>query len=164
MLKVAAIDVGSNAIRMTVGEVDDSWKVRAIENIRLPVRLGQDVFTTGKLGETSMLQAVDAFRRFKRVAEDFGVACLRAVATSAIREAGNGHVLADRISRASKIKVEIIDGDEEARLIHQAVTHALDIKNKRTLLVDIGVGSVEVVLSTGRIFLPTAITWARYGC
>ncbi len=74
MLKVAAIDVGSNAIRMTVGEVDDSWKVNAIENIRLPVRLGQDVFTSGMLDETSMEQTLDAFRRFQCVAKDFGAA------------------------------------------------------------------------------------------
>ena len=150
MLNVAAIDVGSNAIRMTVGEVDDSWKVKVIENIRLPVRLGQDVFTKGKLDETSMKQTVDAFRRFQHVSKDFGVYRLRAVATSAMREASNGHLLADRIYRASEIKVEIIDGDEEARLIHLAVTHALDIKNKHTLMIDIGGGSVEVTLSTGR--------------
>jgi len=156
MLKVAAIDVGSNAIRMTVGEVDDSWKVKAIENIRIPVRLGQNVFTRGMLDGTSMQQTVDAFRRFQHVAKDFGVYRLRAVATSAMREAGNGHLLADRIYRASGIKVDIIDGDEEARLIHQAVTHALDIKNKRTLLIDIGGGSVEVTLSTGRNIISTS--------
>jgi exopolyphosphatase/guanosine-5'-triphosphate,3'-diphosphate pyrophosphatase len=149
MLKVAAIDIGSNALRMTVGDMDDSWKVKAIENIRIPVRLGQDVFTVGMLEETSMQQTEDAFRRFKRVAEDFGVYRLRAVATSAMREAGNGHLLVDRIFRLSGIKVDIIDSDEEARLIHQAVAHALDIKNKRTLVMDIGGGSVEVTLSTG---------------
>lgn len=150
MLMVAAIDVGSNAIRMTVGEVDDSWKVKAIENIRLPIRLGKDVFTKGTLDETSMQQTVDAFRRFQHVAKDFGVFRLRAVATSAMREASNGLLLADRIYRASEIKVDIIDGDEEARLIHQAVTHALNIENKHTLMIDIGGGSVEVTLSTGR--------------
>lgn len=149
MLKVAAIDVGSNAIRMTVGEVDDSWKVKAIENIRIPVRLGQSVFTKGMLDETSMKQTVDAFHRFQHVAKDFGVCRLRAVATSAMREASNGHLLIDRIYRASQIKVEIIDGDEEARLIHLAVTHALEIKNKHTLMIDIGGGSVEVTLSNG---------------
>ena len=67
-----------------------------------------------------------------------------------MREAGNGNLLADRIYRASGIKVDIIDGDEEARLIHQTVIRALGIKNKRTLLIDIGGGSVEVTLSTGR--------------
>ncbi len=150
MLTIAAIDVGSNAIRMTVGEVDDAWKVKVIENIRLPVRLGQDVFTKGKLDETSMQQTLDAFRRFQHISRDFGVHHLRAVATSAMREASNGRLLADRIYRASEIKVDIIDGAEEARLIHQAVTHALDIKNKHTLMIDIGGGSVEVTLSTGR--------------
>jgi exopolyphosphatase/guanosine-5'-triphosphate,3'-diphosphate pyrophosphatase len=150
MPKVAAIDVGSNAIRMVVGEVDDSWKVKAIENIRIPVRLGQSVFTTGVLDEMSMQHTVDAFRRFQRVAKDFNVQHLRAVATSAMREAGNGPLLADRIYRECKIKVDIIDGDEEARLIHQAVKDALDIRNKRTLMIDIGGGSVEVTLSNGR--------------
>ncbi len=149
MLKVAAIDVGSNALRMTVGEVDDSWNVKAIENIRIPVRLGQDVFTSGMLKETILQQTEDAFRRFQRVAEDFDVYRLRAVATSAVREASNGQLLVDRVFRLSGIKVDIIDSDEEARLIHQAVAHALDIKNKRTLLMDIGGGSVEVTLSTG---------------
>jgi len=120
MLKVAAIDVGSNAIRMAVGEVDDSWKVKVIENIRIPVRLGQDVFTKGLLDETAMQHTVDAFRRFKRVTKDFGVYRLRAVATSAMREASNSHLLANRIYRASEIKVDIIDGNGEACLIHQA--------------------------------------------
>ncbi|HEX7433335.1 MAG TPA: Ppx/GppA phosphatase family protein [Anaerolineaceae bacterium] len=149
MLKVAAIDVGSNALRMTVGEVDDSWKVKAIENIRLPVRLGQDVFTGGMLEETSMQRTVEAFHRFQHVAEDFGVYRLRAVATSAMREAGNGILLTERILSSSGIKLDIIDSDEEARLIHLAVSHALDIQNKSTLLVDIGGGSVEVTLSNG---------------
>ena len=150
MLKVAAIDVGSNAIRMAVGEVNDSWQVKAIENIRIPVRLGANVFTTGTLDETSMQHTVDTFRRFQRVARDFDVQRLRAVATSAMREADNGPLLADRIYRECEIKVDLIDGDEEARLIHQAVTHTLDIRNKRTLMIDIGGGSVEVTLSSGR--------------
>src|SRR5450759_1588797 len=131
MLKVAAIDVGSNALRMTVGEVDDSWNVKAIENIRIPVRLGQDVFTGGMLEETSLQHTEDAFLRFQRIAKDFDVYRLRAVATSAVREASNGQILVDRLFRQSGIKVDIIDSDEEARLIHQAVAHALDIKDKR---------------------------------
>jgi exopolyphosphatase/guanosine-5'-triphosphate,3'-diphosphate pyrophosphatase len=149
MLNIAAIDVGSNALRMTVGEVDDSWAVKAIENIRIPVRLGQDVFTGGRLEETSMQHTEDAFRRFQRVAKDFDVFRMRAVATSAMREAGNGNILVDRIFRLSGIKVDIIDSDEEARLIHLAVAQTLDITNKRTLLMDIGGGSVEVTISTG---------------
>jgi Exopolyphosphatase len=149
MLNVAAIDVGSNALRMTVGEVDDSWAVKAIENIRIPVRLGQDVFNGGTLEETSMQHTEDAFRRFQRVAKYFDVSRLRAVATSAMREAGNSRLLVDRIFSVSGIQVDIIESNEEARLIHLAVADALDIKNKRTLVMDIGGGSVEVTLSTG---------------
>ena len=89
MQKIAAIDIGSNAIRMIVGRVTDSWEVELLENIRLPVRLGQDVFTMGKLQETTIQQAVEAFQHFRRVADDFEVTRVRAIATSAMREADN---------------------------------------------------------------------------
>jgi exopolyphosphatase/guanosine-5'-triphosphate,3'-diphosphate pyrophosphatase len=111
MLKVAAIDVGSNAIRMMVGEVNDLWIVKVINNIRIPVRLGGGVFKKGMLDETSMRQTVDAFRRFQHVAKDFGVHRMRTVGTSAMREADNAQVLIDRIDQASGINVEIIDGN-----------------------------------------------------
>jgi exopolyphosphatase/guanosine-5'-triphosphate,3'-diphosphate pyrophosphatase len=155
MLKIAAIDVGSNAIRMVVGEVDESWQVNALENIRLPVRLGQDVFGRGRLEEKTIQQAEEAFLRFKHVAESHGVQRLRAIATSAAREASNGDILLDRIFQTSGIELEIISGEEEARLIHLAVVHALSLKNKRTLLIDIGGGSVEVTISTGRNIIST---------
>ena len=155
MLKISAIDVGSNAMRMVVGEVDESWRVNTIENIRLPVRLGQDVFSKGYLEEKTIQQTEEAFLRFKHVAESFNVHRMRAVATSAAREAANGDLLIDRVLRTSGIEIEIISGDEEARLIHSAVAHTLDLKDKRTLLIDIGGGSVEVTISTGRNIIST---------
>jgi|WetSurMetagenome_2_1015567.scaffolds.fasta_scaffold40309_2 exopolyphosphatase / guanosine-5'-triphosphate,3'-diphosphate pyrophosphatase len=155
MLKIAAIDVGSNAIRLTVGEVDDSWQVKPVENIRIPLRLGQDVFTSGLLGQSSINQLKEAFRRFKQVIEDAGVYRLRAVATSAMREASNSQAMAESIYRSTGIKLEIIDGGEEARLIHLAVSRALNLKDKRTLLVDIGGGSVEVTLAMGANIIST---------
>jgi len=155
MLKIAAIDAGSNAMRMVVGEVDKSWHVNALENIRLPVRLGQDVFSKGYLEENTIQQTEEAFLRFKHMAERFDVHHLRAVATSAAREARNNDLLLERVFRTSGIEIEIINGEEEARLIHSAVAHTLDLKNKRTLLIDIGGGSVEVTLSTGRSIIST---------
>lgn len=155
MLKIAAIDAGSNALRMVVGEVDDSWQVSTIENIRLPVRLGQDVFRRGRFDRTTIRQAEEAFLRFKRVSENYDVHRLRAVATSATREAANGDLLIDRVSRTSGIEVEVISGEEEARLIHSAVAHSMDLKNKRTLMIDIGGGSVEVTISNGRNIIST---------
>lgn len=155
MLKISAIDVGSNAMRMAVGEVDDHWRVHVIENVRLPVRLGGDVFGQGVLQNETIQQAEEAFLRFKHLAETHGVQRLRAVATSAAREAVNGDLLMDRIRRTSGVELEIISGEEEARLIHQAVVHALRLKNKRTLLIDIGGGSVEVTVSNGQSIIST---------
>ena len=155
MSNIAAIDAGSNAIRMVVGELDDAWNVSPLENIRLPVRLGEDVFSKGYLEEKTIRQAEEAFLHFKRIAENYDVHYLQAVATSAVREAKNGAVLLERITSVSGIQLKLISAEEEARLIHQAVVHALDLKNKRTLLIDIGGGSVEVTTSTGQNIIST---------
>ena len=155
MQKIAAIDAGSNAMRMIVGNVNEAWQVVPVENIRLPVRLGQDVFATGSLQEKTMQQAVNAFLHFQRVAKDFGVVRTRAIATSAMREAANGDILLDRIARTSGIEVEIISGAEEARLIHLAVANAISLKGKRAVLIDIGGGSVEVTISENENILST---------
>ncbi len=126
-----------------------------IENIRLPVRLGQDVFDKGYLEEKTIQQTEEVFLRFKQMAENYNVHQLRAVATSAAREAANSDLLVDRVFRTSGIEIEIISGEEEARLIHPAVAHVLNLKDKRTLLIDIGGGSVEVTLSTGQNIIST---------
>jgi exopolyphosphatase / guanosine-5'-triphosphate,3'-diphosphate pyrophosphatase len=155
MFKIAAIDVGSNAMRMVVGEVDESWRVNTLENVRLPVRLGQDVFSRGTLEKATIQQTEEAFLRFRHMAENYNVQKMRAVATSAAREASNGDLLIDRVFRASGIELELISGEEEARLIHQAVIHVLNLKNKRTLVIDIGGGSIEVTISTGQNIVST---------
>ncbi len=147
MQRIAAIDAGSNAMRMIVGDVDDNWHVQPVENIRLPVRLGRDVFNSGAFQERTIQQAVAAFLHFQRLARDLGAARTRAIATSAMREATNGDILLDRILRTSGIEVEVISGAEEARLIHLAVASALKLKGKRAVLIDIGGGSVEVTIS-----------------
>jgi exopolyphosphatase/guanosine-5'-triphosphate,3'-diphosphate pyrophosphatase len=155
MSKIAAIDVGSNAMRMVVGEVDESWQVNTLENIRLPVRLGQDVFSKGYLEPEIIRQTEEAFLHFKHIADNYSVQKIHAVATSAAREASNGDVLIEHVMRASGIELEVISGEEEARLIHLAVVRALNLKNKRTMLIDIGGGSVEVTISTGQNIIST---------
>jgi exopolyphosphatase / guanosine-5'-triphosphate,3'-diphosphate pyrophosphatase len=155
MQRIAAIDAGSNAIRLIVGEIKDNGHVEPIENIRLPVRLGQDAFTTGFLKEETIQQGVDAFLHFRRVSDDYGVTRIRAIATSALREAANSHILLDRIQQTSNIEIEIISGEEEARLIHLGVEHAVDLGNKRAVLIDIGGGSVEVTISENKRIIST---------
>jgi len=155
MVNISAIDVGSNAMRMVIGEVDEAWQVRTIENVRLPVRLGQDVFDKGYLEEKTIQQTEEVFLGFRQMAENYHVHQLRAVATSAAREAANSDLLIDRVFQSSGIEIEIISGEEEARLIHAAVAHVLNLKDKRTLLIDIGGGSIEVTLSSGRNIIST---------
>ena len=149
MHNIAAIDVGSNAMRMVVGRIVYDGRAEAVENLRLPVRLGQDAFTTGVISEESARRALDAFMRFRKAAERYGVEQIRAVATSALREASNSAPLRERIAKLSGIELEIISGEEEARLIHLAASRAVDFKNRRGLLIDIGGGSVETTLSRG---------------
>jgi len=155
MSNIAAVDVGSNAIRMMVSRLNTSGVLETLENLRLPVRLGQDAFTSGQFSEQTMQMAVDAFLRFRKVAEVFEVAQTRAVATSAMRETANSDLLIDRIARETGFNIEIISGQEEARLIHLAVTRAVNLKGKRSVLIDIGGGSVEVTLSDGENILST---------
>jgi exopolyphosphatase/guanosine-5'-triphosphate,3'-diphosphate pyrophosphatase len=152
---IAAIDVGSNAMRLIVGRVDYDAKMEIIENLRLPVRLGRDAFGEGQISEQTAQQAVDAFQRFAKVMEDHHVEKFRAIATSAMREAKNSDLLCDRIARTTKIEIEIISGEEEARLIHLAVINAVQVKDKYAMLIDIGGGSVEVTLSRGKNILST---------
>lgn len=147
MQNIAAIDVGSNAIRMMVARVTADATLETLESTRIPVRLGQDTFTVGQIGEPTMQAALDAFIRFRKVADQFEVGQLRAVGTSAMREARNSDILIDRIAQQAAIQLEIISGEEEARLIHLGVSKAVDLRGKRAVLIDIGGGSVEVTLS-----------------
>ncbi|MGC1377289.1 MAG: Ppx/GppA phosphatase family protein [Anaerolineales bacterium] len=155
MQTIASIDVGSNAIRIAVGKVDERGKVEVVENVRLPVRLGQDVFDSGLFGEETIARAVEAFSQLKRIIRDTGVSWVRAVATSAMREAANRDILIDRIAQHTRINVEVISGEEEARLIYLAVSNAVDLKGRLALLIDIGGGSVEVTLADGDKLLAT---------
>ena len=150
MQRIAAIDAGSNALRMTIANVNQAGQVEPIQSLRLPVRLGRDVFATGTLQEDTMRHAAEAFQQFARAARDLEVGQLRAIATSAMREAANRDILLDRISGSSGIEVEVISAAEEARLAHLAVSSVLNLKGKRALLIDIGGGSVEVTLSEAR--------------
>ena len=149
---IAAIDVGSNALRMAIASIQEDHQPSVLENAREPVRLGQDVFTKGAIPEETGRRAIEAFERFRRLMDKHGVQRWRAVATSAMREARNRDEIVDRIFQTSGIKIMVIGGEEEARLIYLAVANRISLKNKLALLVDIGGGSVEItVVANGRI-------------
>ncbi len=156
MTRVAAIDAGSNAIRFVVAEFDGPTSYTVLHKRREAVRLGHRVFTHGELDDDTVRQALAAFRLFRRDMDAMGVERVRAVATSATREAGNRDEFLDRIRAESGIVLEPISGAEEARLVHNAVRARVDLSLGRWILVDLGGGSVEVSLVDD-----TGILWSE---
>ena len=152
MTTLAAIDVGSNAMRLAIGEALDNGKVNVVETARDPVRLGRDAFSQGRLSPCIIDRAVEGFRTFHESILRHEVKQIAAIATSAVREADNSPDLISRIREDTGIEVDVIGGAEEARLMHLAVSRKLDIGKGEAMLVDIGGGSVELVLtSDGRL-------------
>ena len=143
--RIGIVDMGSNAIRFLVAEAAGG-KLAILENHRLPVRLGRDVFHTGQIPEATMSATVDAFRRFRATCDRLGAKHVRAIATAAMREARNRDLLVDRIRQAANVEVEVISGTQEAYLLKLGVETRIDLQKGRSLLVDVGGGSVEVVL------------------
>jgi exopolyphosphatase/guanosine-5'-triphosphate,3'-diphosphate pyrophosphatase len=155
MPKLAAIDVGSNAMRLAIASVDDKGKLDLIATAREPVRLGADVFANREISNQRLVEAMDAFLRFRRLINDHGVKLVRAVGTSALREASNRDYFINQIAKAAEITIEPISGEEEARLVHLAVAGNVRLKRRVALLVDIGGGSVEISLANQSEVLAT---------
>ena len=143
MARLAAIDIGSNAIRLRVVEVEapvngpEGPRFSAFRDVlvdRAPVRLGHDVFTKGRL-ETSVIGAAcEALRRFRAAMDGAKVDRYRAVATSAAREASNGDLFVERADREAGIHVEVIEGVEEARLVQLAVAERLMLAGRTAVV------------------------------
>jgi exopolyphosphatase/guanosine-5'-triphosphate,3'-diphosphate pyrophosphatase len=152
---LAAIDVGSNAIRLVIGNVDADRTITVIESIRESVRLGEDVFAHGSISDANIERAAEVFRKFRGLIDTHGAKWVRAVSTSACREALNRELFVDRIAQTSDIELTVIGEEEEARLIYLAVADRVPLKGKVAMLVDIGGGSTEVTLVSGGQILAT---------
>src|ERR1041385_898017 len=122
MPTLCAIDVGSNAMRLAIGFMDHNRKLHIVEDLREPVRLGQDVFTKGSISKETAQKAVQAFLKFKDLIEQHQVIKTRAVATSAVRESGNRDAFIAKIFQATGIELKAINADEEALLVYLAVS------------------------------------------
>jgi exopolyphosphatase/guanosine-5'-triphosphate,3'-diphosphate pyrophosphatase len=145
-VRLAAIDVGSNSLHMLIADVGPDGRIQVVDRVKEMVRLGRRAFTSGRLSPEAMDLAVGTLRNFGRLARARHVERLGAVATSAVREARNGGVLVRRLRRETGIPVRVISGPEEARLIFHAARHACGLDGGPHLLVDVGGGSVELVL------------------
>src|ERR1019366_7202431 len=145
-MRLGAIDVGSNSVHMIVADVGRDGHVEVVDRVKETVRLGRRAFMTGRLMPESMDLAVRALVNFNRILRLRNVAKVRAVATSAVRESKNRASFIRRIRRETGLDVQIISGAEEARLIFLAARHALGLDGGPHLLIDVGGGSVELVL------------------
>src|ERR1700758_5066214 len=133
-MRLGAIDVGSNSVHMIVADVTREGHLEVVDRVKEMVRLGRRSFTTGRLTQESMDLAVRALGNFKRIARVRRVDKIRAVATSAVREARNRAEFIRRLRRETGIHVEVISGIDEARLIFQAARHALGLEGGPYLL------------------------------
>jgi exopolyphosphatase/guanosine-5'-triphosphate,3'-diphosphate pyrophosphatase len=145
-IRAGAVDAGSNAIRFLAAEFSDERHYDPLVFDRVPIRLGHQVFLQGRLAPEALDAAVRAFVTFRDHLASQGIQHYRAIATSAVREARNGQTLVDRIARETGIRLEVITGTEEARLVHLAVGSRIDLTGGTWILADLGGGSVEVSL------------------
>lgn len=141
----ASIDIGSNGVRLFVGRLSGR-RVQILEDLRVPIRLGEDAFRWGRISPRSIQRLVSCFLEFRLRAEELGVLHWQAVATSALRDAQNGRDVIREVWRRTGITIELIDGLEEAWLLHLAVSRALKLGSQKILMMDMGGGSLEVVL------------------
>ncbi len=149
---LAAIDIGSNAIRLLINyiEINGTVNFKKAAFIRVPIRLGEDVFTSGVISEQKRERLCDAMSAFAHLMTTFNVKDYRACATSAMREAQNGAEVVEYIREKSGINIEIITGIDEAKTIFDAGNIERYIpKDKNYIYVDVGGGSTEVTVYSG---------------
>lgn len=148
MMRIAAIDIGSNAARLLINEVIEPKKGKPefmkLNLLRIPLRLGIDVFTSGKIGAEREEMVISSMKVFSDLMKIYKVEHYRACATSAMRDAKNGAEIIQAVKQTSGIDIEIISGDEEATLIYENhVAEGLD-KDSAYLYIDVGGGSTEL--------------------
>lgn len=150
-VNIAAIDAGSNAIRLLIARATSPDRYEILDSERASVRLGHNAFTRHALSDETIAKAARAFRHFRRMMNRHHVVMYRAVATSAAREARNRHTLIERVRRKSGIEIEVISGEEEARLTCAGVLRVLPENVTPRIIFDLGGGSLEINLLEGEI-------------
>jgi exopolyphosphatase/guanosine-5'-triphosphate,3'-diphosphate pyrophosphatase len=159
--KYAAIDIGSNAMRLLITNIveqkDKETQFNKSSLIRVPIRLGQDAFTVGEISDENIDRMVDAMKAFKLLMKVYKVEKYKACATSAMREAYNGKEVADIIREKCDIDIDIIDGKIEATIIASSDLHDFLKSDQTYLYVDVGGGSTEFSLFSNGSHIPKGI-------
>lgn len=150
-MRLASVDIGSNAIRLQINSVakyQGRLALKKMEYIRFPLRLGNDVFSVGRIGPESAKKFERLMEAFHAFMDLYDVDDYMICGTSALREAANGQELVDQVQKKTGLKIHIIDGIQEADLINQAIYKYLD--DKPYIHVDVGGGSTELTLYVNR--------------
>ncbi len=149
-MKLAAIDIGSNSVHMIIVGTDGEHSFEVIDREKEMVFLGRSVFEHGRLTEQAFSAGLEAISKFHKLAQRHGVEEVRAVATSAVREAENGGDFLYAVAEQTGIVPQVISGTEEAHYIYLAVRNAIDLSRRTALVFDVGGGSVETILGNAR--------------
>lgn len=148
----AAIDIGSNAVRLLIKSIDreavQEKKIKKVMMLRVPLRLGFDVFSIGELSERKADKLRRLMKAFRQLMKIYDVDDYRACATSAMRDARNGRTIIKKIEKDTGIRIEIIDGQEEARMIYNNHIECMEDRLGNYMYVDVGGGSTEINLLT----------------
>ena len=148
----AAIDIGSNAVRLLIKSIDreavQEKKIKKVMMLRVPLRLGFDVFSIGELSEKKADKLRRLMKAFRQLMKIYDVDDYRACATSAMRDARNGRTIIKKIEKDTGIRIEIIDGQEEARMIYTNHIECMEDRLGNYMYVDVGGGSTEINLLT----------------
>lgn len=147
--RIAAIDVGTNTIRCIVAEAKENGDYRVLDDERAMVRLGEGLAQAGRISAAAFERAAAALSRMRKIVDGCGVAVVEAVATSAVRKAGNGPAFVDEMLRTTGISIRVISEEEEAHLAALSALHHFETPNGRYALFDIGGGSVEILKAAG---------------
>ncbi|KGN73707.1 exopolyphosphatase [Porphyromonas macacae] len=151
----AAIDIGSNAVRLLIKSVNEPDAVEPLSKVqllRVPLRLGGDAFTKGKISKKKSKQLISLMKAYKEIMSIYDVKEYRACATSAMRDSSNGKKLVEEIREKTGIAIEIIDGEEEARLLSDDRVEKITAWGGHFLYVDVGGGSTELnLVSEGQL-------------
>ncbi|MDH5336710.1 MAG: Ppx/GppA family phosphatase, partial [Nitrospira sp.] len=146
MSKLAVIDIGTNSIHMVLAEILPDASFKILDRFKDMTRLGNGVFATKRLSDEAMSRALDILKTLVTLARNKGFDRIVAVATSAVREAQNGGDFVSLLMEQMGLRVKVISGEEEARLIFLGVKHSIALPDGPTLVVDIGGGSVELIV------------------
>ncbi len=146
--RLAAIDVGTNSLRLIIAEALRGDEYRILDEEKETTRLGKTLASTGGLDPAAVELSLKTLGRMKQIADGFQVNALRTIATSAVREATNGEEFRQRAREEHGIEVEVIEPEEEARLAYYSLQKAFNLTDKNVALADIGGGSTEVVLAS----------------